>query len=98
MAITLFGIAWIGIPLTHAVFLRELPDHGAALVIDVLVGTFLADTAAYATGPMFGRHRLAPSLSAEQDHRRPDLRLRERHDGLLVRGALPGLAFGVDAL
>ncbi len=63
MAITVFGIAWIGLPFTHAVLLRELPVHGGALVIDVLVGTFLADTSAYAGGRLFGRRRLAPSLS-----------------------------------
>ena len=27
---TLLGILWIGIPLVHAVLLRDLPDHGAA--------------------------------------------------------------------
>jgi phosphatidate cytidylyltransferase len=32
-------------------------------VIDVLVGTFLTDTAAYAGGRLFGRRPLAPSLS-----------------------------------
>jgi phosphatidate cytidylyltransferase len=63
MAITVFAIAWIGIPLSHAVLLRELPLHGGALVIDVLVGTFLTDTAAYAGGRLFGRRPLAPSLS-----------------------------------
>ncbi len=63
MGITLLGIVWIGIPLVHAVFLRDLPDHGAALLIDVLVGTFATDTGAYATGRMFGSHRIAPSLS-----------------------------------
>ena len=63
IAVTLLGIAWIGVPLAHAVFLRDLPDHGAALLIDVLVGTFVTDTAAYATGRMFGSHRIAPSLS-----------------------------------
>ena len=51
---------WIGVPFAHAVLLRELPDHGAALLVDVLVATFVADTAAYAGGRMFGRHRLAP--------------------------------------
>ena len=50
MAITVFGIAWIGLPFAHAVLLRELPVHGGALVIDVLVGTFLTDTSAYAGG------------------------------------------------
>ncbi len=63
MSVTLLGIVWIGIPLVHAVFLRELPDHGAALLVDVLVGTFAADTGAYATGRMFGAHKIAPSLS-----------------------------------
>ena len=63
MGVTLLGIVWIGIPLAHAVFLRDLPNHGAALLIDVLVGTFVTDTAAYATGRMFGSHKIAPSLS-----------------------------------
>jgi phosphatidate cytidylyltransferase len=63
MGVTLLGVVWIGIPLVHAVFLRELPDHGGALLIDVLVGTFVADTAAYATGRMFGSHKIAPNLS-----------------------------------
>jgi phosphatidate cytidylyltransferase len=63
MGTTLLGIVWIGIPLVHAVFLRDLPDHGAALLIDVLVGTFATDTGAYATGRMFGSHKIAPTLS-----------------------------------
>jgi phosphatidate cytidylyltransferase len=63
VAVTVFGIAWIGIPFAHAVLLRELPDHGAALLIDVLIATFVADTSAYAAGRLFGRHPLAPSLS-----------------------------------
>ncbi len=63
MAITVLGISWIGLPFAHAVLLRELPSHGGALVIDVLVGTFLTDTAAYAGGRLFGRHPLAPRLS-----------------------------------
>jgi phosphatidate cytidylyltransferase len=63
IGVTLLGIIWIGIPLIHAVLLRDLPDHGAGLLVDVLVGTFVADTAAYATGRMFGSHRIAPSIS-----------------------------------
>ncbi len=63
MGITLLGLIWIGIPLVHAVLLRDLPHHGAALLIDVLVGTFATDTAAYATGRMFGTHKIAPNLS-----------------------------------
>jgi phosphatidate cytidylyltransferase len=63
IAITVLAILWIGIPFAHAVLLRELPEHGAALLVDVLVATFVADTAAYAGGRLFGRHRLAPALS-----------------------------------
>jgi phosphatidate cytidylyltransferase len=63
MAVTLLGVVWIGVPLVHAVLLRDLPNHGAGLLVDVLVGTFVADTAAYATGRMFGSHKIAPNLS-----------------------------------
>jgi phosphatidate cytidylyltransferase len=63
MGATVLGAVWIGLPLVHAVLLRDLPDHGAALLIDVLVGTFAADTGAYAVGRMFGSHRIAPDLS-----------------------------------
>ena len=63
IGVTLMGILWIGLPLAHAVLLRDLPNHGAALLVDVLVGTFVTDTAAYATGRMFGSHKVAPSIS-----------------------------------
>jgi phosphatidate cytidylyltransferase len=59
---TLLGIFWIGLGFAHAELLRELP-HGNAIVIDVMVGTFLADTGAYLGGRLFGRRPLAPSIS-----------------------------------
>jgi phosphatidate cytidylyltransferase len=62
MAATVLGIVWIGLPLAHAVFLRSL-DHGDGLVIDVLVATFVGDTAAYTGGRLWGRHKLAPDIS-----------------------------------
>jgi phosphatidate cytidylyltransferase len=62
MATTLFGIYWVGFALAHAVLLRELP-HGNAIVIDVLVGTFVGDTGAYLGGRAFGRRPLAPRIS-----------------------------------
>jgi len=63
MAFTLFGLAWIGTAFVHAVLLRDLPDHGGALLIDVLVATFLGDTAAYVGGRMFGSRQIAPRIS-----------------------------------
>jgi len=62
MALTVFGVAWIGIALAHGVLLRELP-HGAGIIVDILVGTFVGDTGAYIGGRWFGRRRLAPSVS-----------------------------------
>jgi phosphatidate cytidylyltransferase len=59
---TLLGIFWIGLGFAHAELLRELP-HGNAIVIDVMVGTFLADTGAYLGGRLFGRRPLAPAIS-----------------------------------
>ena len=62
IAATLFGVVWIGLALGHAVLLRELP-HGGALLVDVLVGTFVGDTAAYFGGRAWGRRPLAPQIS-----------------------------------
>jgi phosphatidate cytidylyltransferase len=59
---TLLGVFWIGLAATHAMLLRELP-HGNGVVIDVLLGTFIGDTGAYIGGRLFGRRRLAPSIS-----------------------------------
>jgi phosphatidate cytidylyltransferase len=62
IAVTLLGIYWIGFALAHAVMLRGLP-HGAGIVLDVLIGTFLGDTGAYLGGRTFGRRPLAPEIS-----------------------------------
>jgi phosphatidate cytidylyltransferase len=59
---TLLGIYWIGFAFGHVELLRELP-HGDGVLIDVLVGTFVGDTAAYAGGRLFGRRHLAPRVS-----------------------------------
>jgi phosphatidate cytidylyltransferase len=59
---TLFGITWIALALSHAVLLRELP-HGGALVVDVLIGTFVGDTCAYIGGRAWGQRPLAPRIS-----------------------------------
>jgi phosphatidate cytidylyltransferase len=63
IAFTLLGVAWIGLGFSHAVLLRDLPTHGAALLIDVLVATFLHDTAAYAAGRLFGTRKITPRIS-----------------------------------
>jgi len=62
MAVVFLGIAWIGLAVAHGVLLREM-DHGGGLVLDVLIGTFIGDTAAYFGGRAWGRRPLAPRIS-----------------------------------
>jgi len=63
IAFTILGVTWMGIGFSHAVLLRDLPTHGAALLIDVLVATFLGDTAAYGAGRLFGSRKITPRIS-----------------------------------
>ncbi len=62
MAMTLLGTLWIGLGIAYAVLLRALP-HGDGVVIAVLIGTFVGDTAAYLGGRYFGMRKLAPRIS-----------------------------------
>jgi len=62
ISVTVLGVAWIGLAVAHAVLLRRLP-HGEAILIDILVGTFLGDTGAYIGGRALGRTKLAPRIS-----------------------------------
>lgn len=62
IAVTLLGVAWIGLALAHATMLREL-DHGGGVIVAVAVGTFLGDTGAYVGGRALGQTKLAPSIS-----------------------------------
>jgi phosphatidate cytidylyltransferase len=62
VSVTVLGIFWIGLARGHAVLLRDLP-HGNAIVVDVLVGTFLGDTGAYLGGRSVGSTPLAPRIS-----------------------------------
>ncbi len=62
MSITVLGLTWIGLAIAHSILLRNLP-HGDGIMIDVLVGTFAGDTAAYLGGRAFGSRKLAPTVS-----------------------------------
>lgn len=77
IAVTVFGIVWIGLALAHAVLLRDL-THGGGLVVDVLAATFIADTAAYLAGRLYGRRPLAPRISPNKT----------------VEGLVAGIVFG----
>ena len=60
---TVLGVAWIALGLGHLLLLRALPEHGRLAVFTVLIAVFADDTAAYGVGRVFGRRKLAPTLS-----------------------------------
>lgn len=62
MSLTLLGAFWIGLAIAHAILLRKL-DHGGGIIVDILVATFIGDTAAYLGGRSLGSRPLAPSIS-----------------------------------
>lgn len=63
VAVTVLGVAWIALGLGHALLLRAIPEHGRLAVVTILLAVFAADAAAYFTGILIGRHKLAPAIS-----------------------------------
>ncbi len=53
---------YFGVLLAHAPALARLED-GREWVLIAVLGTFAADTGAYAVGSLFGRHKIAPRIS-----------------------------------
>lgn len=78
VTVALFGLVWIGVGFAHAVLLRE-SDHGAGIIVLVLVATFAGDTGAYLGGRAFGRRPLARAISPNKT----------------VEGLLIGIAVGI---
>ena len=60
---TVLCAAWIGFGLGHLLLLRKMHDQPQLLSFTVLLTVFGADTFAYFAGRLFGRHKLAPTLS-----------------------------------
>ena len=53
---------YFGVLLAHAPALARF-DDGREWVLIAVLGTFAADTGAYAVGSLFGRHKIAPRIS-----------------------------------
>jgi phosphatidate cytidylyltransferase len=80
IAAATLGLVWIGFGAGHAVLIRELP-HGGGLMLDVLLAVFVGDTAAHLFGSLYGRRRLAPTISPNKT----------------VEGLIAGIVVGVAA-
>jgi phosphatidate cytidylyltransferase len=63
---TVLGSAWIGLGLGFVLLLRLMHTEGRLIAFTVVLAVFAADTLAYLTGRVAGRHRLAPRLSPKK--------------------------------
>ena len=63
VSVTVLGVAWIGLGLAHALLLRDIAEHGVLAVFTVLLAVWAGDAGAYFIGLLFGRHKLAPTVS-----------------------------------
>jgi phosphatidate cytidylyltransferase len=63
VATTVAGTGWIAFGLAFVLLLRGIAEHGRLAVFTVLLAVFAADTLAYFTGLLIGRHKLAPVMS-----------------------------------
>jgi phosphatidate cytidylyltransferase len=60
---TVMGALWVGGGLAFLILLRDLPGHGRAAALSVLLAVWAGDTFAYAGGRLVGRHKMAPRTS-----------------------------------
>lgn len=65
LAITAFGVLYVGFTLSTVASTRSLPA-GEWLVIFIALVTWAADTGAYYAGTLWGKHLLAPSVSPKK--------------------------------
>ncbi len=79
-ALTLFGVLYLGLTLGALSMTRLLPQ-GEWLIFFLLLVTWASDTGAYYVGTLYGRHRLAPTISPKKT----------------VEGVLGGLVLAVAA-
>ncbi|MGI6562503.1 MAG: phosphatidate cytidylyltransferase [Clostridia bacterium] len=65
MAITVFGLLYVLLPLTLLVRIRS-EQHGFYLIWLVFLGAWVTDISAYFAGTFFGQHKLIPAISSKK--------------------------------
>lgn len=66
-AMALFGVLYLGLTLGPLSMTRLLPQ-GEWLIFFLLLVTWASDTGAYYVGTLYGRHRLAPTISPKKTY------------------------------
>lgn len=85
VAVTMFGVLWIGVLGSFASLILRPADfggNGVKLLLAILITTSAADVFAYFGGQFFGRRKLAPSVSPYKTY-----------EGL-ISGGLAAILFG----
>lgn len=59
IAYTYIGIFFISFSLSHFILIREIPNHGRALVYLLFISVWICDTTAYFVGKSLGKRRLS---------------------------------------
>jgi len=83
-AISLAGVAYLGILGSHLISLRLLPE-GLWWFMLIMPVAWLADSGAFFIGSRYGKHRMAPRLSPKKSW--------EGYIGGIVTGILAGILF-----
>ncbi len=86
-AFTFLGIYYVAIPLSFLYQIRIIDRYGIYLFILLFVCSWIADTFAYFTGVLIGRHKLVPHLSPKKSV--------EGAIGGVVGAAVIGLIYGL---
>jgi phosphatidate cytidylyltransferase len=63
VGVTLLGVGWVALGLSYALLLRGIDEHGVLALYTVVLAVWAGDAAAYFIGLLFGRHKLAPTVS-----------------------------------
>lgn len=71
VALSFFGTAYIGLPLSFLVLIRHglsgMPSHeGMLTAVALVLSVGFADMFAYFAGSLFGRHKIAPKISPKK--------------------------------
>jgi phosphatidate cytidylyltransferase len=88
LAVTVFGMTYVGLVAAHYSLLHAMDPLGAGLVTMTLAAVALSDTGAYFAGKNFGRHKMAPRVS-------PKKTWEGSIGGLLLAMAGMGVIYGI---